>query len=83
MQTEPATGRNVIFYAAFLTLFVLGAAFVASNKDITRGFDELAHASYVADLQATGETWPKLDRLRMLDPKDFRIRLVNPSESVF
>ena len=43
----------------------------AVRKDITQGFDELAHASYVANLQATGETWPALERMRMLDPQNF------------
>lgn len=73
MQPEQSTSRNFIFYAAFLTLFALGAVLVASNKDVTRGFDELAHASYIADLQATGDAWPRLDRLRMLDPTDFQL----------
>lgn len=57
---------------AILLLFLLAALFSASRKDATQGFDEVAHLSYVAQLQKTGEFWPRLDKLTMLDPASFR-----------
>ncbi|WP_141686896.1 hypothetical protein [Bradyrhizobium sp. LMTR 3] len=42
------------------------------RKDVTQGFDEVAHASYVAHLQRTGDIWPAFADLRMLDPSTFR-----------
>jgi hypothetical protein len=56
---------------AILLLFVLSAVFSAQRKDVTQGFDEVAHVSYVASLQRGGEFWPAFDTLRMLDPKTF------------
>ena len=44
----------------------------AARKDITQGFDELAHASYVAQIQHSGDAWPALDRMRLLDPRTFQ-----------
>ena len=41
--------------AAILGLFVLAAVVSAARKDITQGFDEVAHVSYVAQIQHTGE----------------------------
>ena len=41
------------------------------RKDVTRGFDELAHASYIAHLQSTAEPWPAFEDMRMLDPASF------------
>jgi hypothetical protein len=38
---------------------------------VTRGFDEVAHASYIAHLQHSGETWPAFEDMRMLDPSSF------------
>lgn len=64
-----ANGRICIFV---LLLFMAAAAFSAIRKDVTRGFDELAHASYVAHLQSTGETWPAFKDMRMLDATSFR-----------
>ncbi|MDB5531760.1 MAG: hypothetical protein JWO28_75 [Hyphomicrobiales bacterium] len=55
-----------------LLLFVMAATFSAVRKDVTRGFDEVAHASYVAHLQKTGEVWPAFDDQRALDPVTFR-----------
>lgn len=54
-----------------LALVVLAATLSALRKDVTQGFDELAHASYVAHLQHTGEVWPALEDMRMLDPARF------------
>lgn len=58
--------------AAVILLFILSAAFSAQRKDVTQGFDEVAHLSYVAALQQSGEVWPALPALRMLDPATFR-----------
>ena len=55
-----------------LLLFLLVALISAQRKDITQGFDEVAHASYVAHLQTSGEFWPKLEDMRMLDPRSLR-----------
>jgi len=56
----------------FLVLFILGGIAAALNKDIRKGFDELAHVSYVAALQTNKESWPRLEQLHMLDPASFR-----------
>jgi hypothetical protein len=58
--------------AIVLLLFIAAAALSAMRKDVTQGFDEVAHASYVAHLQHTGETWPAFAEMRMLDPSSFR-----------
>ena len=58
--------------AVVLLLFIAAAALSAMRKDVTQGFDEVAHASYVAHLQHTGETWPAFAEMRMLDPSSFR-----------
>lgn len=58
--------------AAFLiAALLLASTVVALRKDVREGFDELAHVSYVADLQRMHTAWPALDRLRMLDPHTF------------
>jgi hypothetical protein len=63
--------------AVLLFIFVCSATFAAIRKDVTIGFDELAHISYVADLQS--KPWGKrLDELRMLDASSFR-RTAEPS----
>jgi hypothetical protein len=54
-----------------LLLFVVAATLSAIRKDVTLGFDEVAHASYVAHLQHSGETWPAFEAMRMLDPSSF------------
>jgi hypothetical protein len=51
---------------------VLAATVSAIRKDVTRGFDEVAHASYIAHLQHSGETWPAFAEMRMLEPSTFR-----------
>jgi hypothetical protein len=55
-----------------LLLVAIAGALCALGKDVTRGFDELAHASYVASIQHSGALWPALENLRMLDPASFR-----------
>ena len=52
--TAPAT-TNFFVAAVILALFVLSAALSAERKGITAGFDEVAHASYVAHIQHTGD----------------------------
>jgi hypothetical protein len=58
--------------AVVLLIFIVAAVFSAVRKDVTRGFDEVAHASYIAHLQHSGETWPAFKDMRMLDPSSFR-----------
>ena len=57
--------------AVLLFLFIVAATLSAMRKDVTQGFDEVAHASYVAQLQQTGQLWPRFEDLRMLDPSSF------------
>ena len=64
------TGWHICAFV--LSLFALAATLSAIRKDVTRGFDEVAHASYVAHLQHSGETWPAFADMRMLDPSTFR-----------
>jgi hypothetical protein len=70
MAARPTT--NLFVAAVILGLFVLAAALSAARKDIGQGFDEVAHASYVAHIQHTGDAWPALPRMRLLDPKTFQ-----------
>jgi hypothetical protein len=65
-------GGGALVCAVIVGLFVLAAALAATRKDITQGFDEVAHTSYVAHLQQTGAAWPVFEQMRMLDPKTFR-----------
>ena len=71
--TAPATRATTNFFVAavIVALFVLSAGFSAARKDITQGFDEVAHTSYVAHIQSSGDAWPDLNALRLLDPKSF------------
>lgn len=64
------TGRFV--YIALFGLFLLLALKAAGTRDITSGFDEVAHVSYVAHIQQTGDCAPRLEDLRLLDPRTFR-----------
>jgi hypothetical protein len=63
---------NGLIAAAILGLFVLAAVVSAARKDITQGFDELAHVSYVAQIQHDGDTAPALPTMRLLDPRTFQ-----------
>ncbi len=69
--TAPATA-NFIIAAVILGLFALAAIVSAERKDVTQGFDELAHASYVAHIQETGQAWPAFADLHLLDPQTFQ-----------
>lgn len=57
--------------AALILIFVISSSFAAVHKDVTKGFDELAHISYIAELQAKPQG-ARLDQLRMLDASSFR-----------
>jgi len=63
---------NALVAAAMLGLFVLAAILSAARKDITQGFDEVAHVSYVAQIQHDGEAAPVLETMRLLDPRTFQ-----------
>src|SRR6202171_2304781 len=70
-QSAVAARANWLVCAFVLLLFVVAATLSAIRKDVTLGFDEVAHASYVAHLQQSGETWPAFEDMRMLDPSSF------------
>jgi hypothetical protein len=70
-ERAPSPETNWRVCAAVLLLFMIAAVFSAVRKDVTRGFDEVAHASYIAHLQHSGETWPAFADMRMLDPSNF------------
>jgi hypothetical protein len=63
---------NLFIAAVIFALFVVAACVSAGRKDITQGFDEVAHASYVAAIQHTGSAWPDLEKMRLLDPRTFQ-----------
>lgn len=63
---------NTLIAAAILGLFVLAAVVSAARKDISQGFDEVAHVSYVAQIQHDGEAAPALPTMRLLDPRTFQ-----------
>lgn len=56
---------------AVAALFLLASLMTVRTNDVARGFDELAHASYVAQIQEEGAS-VRLERLTMLDPVTFR-----------
>jgi hypothetical protein len=69
--TVPAT-TNFFVAAVILGLFILSAALSAERKGIAAGFDEVAHASYVAHIQHSGDAWPELKAMRLIDPQSFQ-----------
>jgi hypothetical protein len=69
--TAPAT-TNFFVAAVILGLFVLSAALSAERKPISAGFDEVAHASFVAHIQRSGDAWPDLNSMRLIDPQSFQ-----------
>jgi hypothetical protein len=71
-QSAVAAKASWLVCAFVLLLFVVAATLSAIRKDVTLGFDEVAHASYVAHLQHSGETWPAFEDMRMLDPSRFK-----------
>lgn len=66
------TTANFFVAAVIFALFVIAALVSAERKDITQGFDEVAHVSYVAEIQHTGSIWPDLEKIRLLDPRTFQ-----------
>jgi hypothetical protein len=71
-ESAASANTNWRVCAIVLLIFIVAATFSAVRKDVTQGFDEVAHASYIAHLQRTGESWPAFADLRMLDPSNFR-----------
>jgi hypothetical protein len=69
--TAPAAPSPLVA-AIVLALFVLAAVLGVQRKDITQGFDEVAHVSYVAHIQRSGEAWPALEQMRLLDARTFQ-----------
>jgi len=69
--TAPAT-TNFFVAAVIVGLFVLSAGLSAERKPISAGFDEVAHASYVAHIQHSGDAWPDLTAMRLIDPQSFQ-----------
>ena len=67
---------NGLVAAVILGLFVLSAAASAARKDISQGFDEVAHVSYVAQIQHDETVTPELKNLRLLDPRTFRFTAI-------
>ena len=63
---------NALVAAVILGLFVLAAVVSAARKDLTQGFDEVAHASYIAHIQHAGHARPALENMRLLDPRTFQ-----------
>lgn len=63
---------NALVAAVILGLFVLAAVVSAARKDLTRGFDEVAHASYIAHIQHAGHARPAPENMRLLDPRTFQ-----------
>ena len=66
-RTAPASA-NLLVAAAILLLFAVSAVLSAPAP----GFDELAHISYIAHIQSTGNLWPALESMRLLDPHTFQ-----------
>lgn len=73
--SRPSDGGARLMLAAILVLFLVSAITSALRKDVAQGFDELAHISYVAELQSEGDLVP-LTQVRMLDPASFQFRPV-------
>jgi hypothetical protein len=69
-RTVPAIG-NLLVAVAILAVFVFACADSAARRSITTGFDEPQHISFAAQIKATGNPWPPLDSLRLIDPKTF------------
>lgn len=66
------TTANWLVAVVILALFVLAGAASAGRKDVTTGFDEPAHISYVAHIQHTHDAWPVLEQMRLMDPQTFQ-----------
>lgn len=71
-EGNPTQLRPTAIAALLIGAFLVAVTVVAVRKDVREGFDEVAHLSYVADLQRMKTFWPNLTDLRMLDPDTFR-----------
>jgi hypothetical protein len=67
-ESGAPASANLTVAAAILALFAISAVLSAPAP----GFDELAHVSYIAHIQSTGNFWPTLGSLRLLDPLTFQ-----------
>ena len=67
-ESGAPASANLTVAAAILALFAISAVLSAPAP----GFDELAHVSYIAHIQSTGNFWPTLGSLRLLDPRTFQ-----------
>jgi len=67
----PGAG-NLFVAVAILALFVFACADSAARRGITTGFDEPQHISFVAQVKVTGNPWPALDSLRLIDPQTLK-----------
>ncbi len=65
------TLRLPFVVAAVVALLLLLSVLAVRNNDVADGFDELAHVSYVAEMQSRDAS-PRLEQLRMLDPANFK-----------
>jgi hypothetical protein len=77
-STSGTRSSWVVASAIVMALFILGATGSALRKPVTQGFDEVAHLSYVAQLQTPDRKWPGFDAMRMLDPSSFEFT-ANPN----
>jgi len=68
----PPASANLPAALVVLVLFVLACVGSASRPNVTSGFDEPAHASYVAYIQHSGDYWPALEKMSLLDPRTFQ-----------
>ena len=67
---ETGAGKARLAVAPIVIAFVVLTGLASAlHKDLTQGFDEVAHLSYVAHMQETHFAWPSLTGMRMLDPK--------------
>jgi hypothetical protein len=62
---------NLLVAATIVDFFVLACVGSAGRGGMTTGLDEPAHASYVAQIQKTGDVGQDLRRLRLIDPHTF------------
>jgi hypothetical protein len=65
--SNDAAIRPGILRIVFLVAFVAAAVIGALDRSPMIGFDEITHLSYIAHIQSTGELWPRLESLRILD----------------
>ena len=69
--TAPPTASWLVALT-ILVLLVLAGVASATREDVVTGFDEPAHLSYIAHIQHTGDAWPALETMRLVDPQTFQ-----------